>query len=346
MFRFHDNTYCWGNFREDALTNKVALNKSCPKVKFKVKGNKHGGATILAFDSDGDQDMDLVLGDPTFNNLVYLENGGSKTYANMISQDTAFPSYNTSVNLRIFPGAFYLDVNNDGIKDLIVAPNTINTIENFAGVLYYKDVSSTSITNFAFKKNDFLQGSMIDLGSYAYPTLFDYNSDGLMDLIVGNGGYFNGNSPSIHTLALFENTGTLTDPKFKLIDDDYADISQYPLNTRVNKPTFHIAPSFGDLNSDGLTDMLIGDFQGRFHYFQNEAKTGISDFVFVEANYRSIDVGSYASPFLIDLDADGLIDIVSGKQNGKLNYYKNTFQHGGISQEEMICPIMHLRSKA
>jgi hypothetical protein len=32
--------------------------------------------------------------------------------------------------------------------------------------------------------------------------------------------------------------------------------------------------------------------------------------------------------------------------NHYLNYYKNTFQHGGISLEEMICPIMHLRSKA
>ncbi len=29
-----------------------------------------------------------------------------------------------------------------------------------------------------------------------------------------------------------------------------------------------------------------------------------------------------------------------------LAYYKNTFQHGGISMEEMICPIIHLQSKA
>jgi hypothetical protein len=27
------------------------------------------------------------------------------------------------------------------------------------------------------------------------------------------------------------------------------------------------------------------------------------------------------------------------------NYYKNTFQHGGISLEEMICPVIRLRSK-
>ncbi len=27
------------------------------------------------------------------------------------------------------------------------------------------------------------------------------------------------------------------------------------------------------------------------------------------------------------------------------NYYKNTFQHGGISLEEMICPFIRLRAK-
>ncbi|MGB5032936.1 MAG: response regulator [Saprospiraceae bacterium] len=31
--------------------------------------------------------------------------------------------------------------------------------------------------------------------------------------------------------------------------------------------------------------------------------------------------------------------------NHFLNYYKNTFQHGGISMEEMICPIIKLKSK-
>jgi len=78
-FKFYDNTYCWGNFREDALTNRVILNQSCPKIKIKAKGNKHGGASILAFDPDGDQDIDIILGDPSFKNLVFLENGGNKT---------------------------------------------------------------------------------------------------------------------------------------------------------------------------------------------------------------------------------------------------------------------------
>jgi len=31
--------------------------------------------------------------------------------------------------------------------------------------------------------------------------------------------------------------------------------------------------------------------------------------------------------------------------NHYVNYYKNTFQHGGISMEEMICPLVVLSPK-
>ena len=31
--------------------------------------------------------------------------------------------------------------------------------------------------------------------------------------------------------------------------------------------------------------------------------------------------------------------------NHYVNYYRNTFQHGGISLEEIICPVIRLRSK-
>lgn len=32
--------------------------------------------------------------------------------------------------------------------------------------------------------------------------------------------------------------------------------------------------------------------------------------------------------------------------NYYMNYYKNTFQHGGISLEEMICPVIRLKTKS
>lgn len=322
-FKFHDNTYCWGNFREAAFSNKVSLNQGCPKFMAKAKGNKHAGAAILAFDPDGDSDMDLLLGDPTFPNIVFLENGGNKNFSNIIDQDTLFPSYNIPVDLRLFPASFYLDVNNDGLKDLIFAPNTNIGAENYEGVLYYKNIGNASGAIFKLEEKGFLQNSMIDLGSYAYPVLFDYNEDGLQDLVVGNGGYYNGVNQSVHSLALFENTGSINAPKFKLIDKDFGGISQIKLNTTVNTTTRNIMPAFSDINKFGKSDLFIGDFQGNLHYFQNIGGPGVSDFKLTEANYKSIDVGGHASPFIIDLDDDGLGDLVVGKQNGKISYFPN-----------------------
>ncbi len=42
---------------------------------------------------------------------------------------------------------------------------------------------------------------------------------------------------------------------------------------------------------------------------------------------------------------DDIFFLYPNNYNHYHNYYKNTFQHGGISLEEMICPIIRLRSK-
>ena len=49
---------------------------------------------------------------------------------------------------------------------------------------------------------------MIDLGKGSYPAFFDYNGDGLDDLVVGNYGYHVNNNNPVSSLALFENIGT------------------------------------------------------------------------------------------------------------------------------------------
>ena len=37
---------------------------------------------------------------------------------------------------------------------------------------------------------------MIELGNGAFPTFYDYNNDGLQDLIIGNYGYHDPNDPN------------------------------------------------------------------------------------------------------------------------------------------------------
>lgn len=41
-------------------------------------------------------------------------------------------------------------------------------------------------------------------------------------------------------------------------------------------------------------------------------------------NFQNLDVGSNSTPQLVDVDNDGLLDIVSGELFGKISYFRNT----------------------
>ncbi|MCR5680676.1 MAG: hypothetical protein K6G08_10795 [Prevotella sp.] len=51
----------------------------------------------------------------------------------------------------------------------------------------------------------------------------------------------------------------------------------------------------------------------------------------------------------MDISADGLTRTIlfsyPNNYNYYVSYYRDTFQHGGISMEEMIIPLMTLRGK-
>ncbi|MCB0395849.1 MAG: T9SS type A sorting domain-containing protein [Flavobacteriales bacterium] len=314
------NTSCWGQFSENFSSNSVLLNATCKggdtSPDLSETGELHSGSTLLAIDGDDDGDKELILGDISFANLVYLNNGGDSSNAVMISQDSLFPIYDTPANLEIFPASFYVDIDHDGKRDLIIGTNSQNAAENFQSVHYYKNTNTDLAPVFSFRKNSVIQEDMIDLGEGAYPVFFDYNADGLQDLIVGNYAYYGPAGNYKSQLALFENTGTATSPVFTLITRDYLNIASLNLYGAV--------PAFGDMDDDGDDDMLLGDYNGYVHLFKNAAGPGNpASFSLTQANYESIDPGQFATPQIIDVDRNGVPDILLGERNGNLNYYPN-----------------------
>lgn len=331
--------YCWGHFSESGSgTNEVFLNDVCSDNVTNPERNgnnannnsdikKHGahsGSTVLSFDVDGNGVKDLLLGDASFNSVVMLRNDDIGVNANsaMVEQDVSFPSYDVPIDVNIFPATFYVDVTNDGVKDLIISPNNRIQSENKTSVYLYVNNGTNDVPVFAYSKNNFLQEDMIDVGSASFPVPFDYNRDGVMDLIVANYGDFDKVTSQYQTkLALFENTGTITSPEFTLIDDDYLELSTLGF-------TQSVYPSFGDLDNDGDLDLIVGDAEGILHYFQNTGGAGVANFVLdasplKDAANLTLDVGIAAYPFLYDLDNDGDLDLVIGERNGNLNHYDN-----------------------
>jgi hypothetical protein len=110
--------------------------------------NIHPGSTLLSLDIDGDQVKDLILGDLNFNNLVMLTNCNTATQAWFCDVDCDFPDYDVPYLNPEFPAAFWLDVNNDTKKDLLVSPNTPNRSENRENVWYYENTGTNEVPVF------------------------------------------------------------------------------------------------------------------------------------------------------------------------------------------------------
>lgn len=320
---------CWGGFYESGVTEQIDLapnSGQCYNPFHDGEGEgvefRHTGSTILAFDADGDGDKDLVLGDISFNNLNFLTNGGTPQTAWMTAQDIAFPSNDVPVNLPLFPAAFMVDVDHDGKKDMLVAPNASIASEDYNALWWYRNTQGLP-HRFERQQTDFLIETMLDFGTGAYPAFADVNGDGLTDLVVGNNSYYREFGAKESRLHLFLNTGTLEAPAFQLADDNW-------LNMRtIAASTFNLAPAFGDLDGDGDTDLLVGTDLGKLYFFRNLAGSSMPvQFDAVQFPYMNINVGTASTPCMADLNRDGLMDILVGERNGNINFFVNTGSGG------------------
>ena len=307
---------CWGKFLEGALTNTIAL-ASCKTGGMEGSdAGRHAGSTICAFDKEGDKDMDVLLGDIAYNTMIYLQNGGDSSNANMISYDTIFPAYNTSINMPVFPAAYLIDADDDGANDLFVSPNARGSFRNIKNVMWYKNVGSNANYDFRYQTDSFLVNEILDFGTNAKVAVFDYNGDGLLDIFIGNDTYYTQQfQTSKSQVALLENIGTSSAPSFKVVTTDYANIGNFLLR--------QLQPAFGDLDGDNKKDLLIGDASGYLHFFKNSGSTVANFSAMTNPQYFNIDASVNAAPYIYDLDSDGDNDIVVGRKDGTINWYIN-----------------------
>ena len=326
---------CWGKFTEDVNTNDITLNDPNPPCvggnipnpeitgTINKSGAKHSGSTLLAIDYDNSGVMDLVIGDASFTNMNLLINGGAAVNIDspMISVDENFPSNTTPVTMQLFPAGFYLDVDFDGVKDLIVGANAKNISFNERSVHFYKNTGTNDNPTFVYVSNNFLQSEMIEHGTGSIPSFFDYNEDGLTDLIVANFHRYKPTLDKESTIAYYQNTGTANEPVYTYVDYDIFDLSQQSYGLRS-------VPAFGDLDDDGDDDMLLGIENGTLVYYENSSVGNGSVFSSGTLNYTdnlgaTISAGGFCHPQLFDLNEDGLLDLLLGKRSGEIMYYEN-----------------------
>ena len=319
---FERSNRCWGGIFESGISeiiNLAATPGECAQnlIENQPSEPRHAGSTLLTIDASGNGLKDLIIGDISFNNLSLLINNGSCEMAWMNHQEIFFPEMNIPVNIPVFPLAASMDFNNDGKIDLVASSNDRLNLSGKNNIWLFTGKDSISLEDISLETKNFLSDQMLDFGIGSSPTLYDVNSDGLLDLIVGFEKPTEDTLEEFFGLKLYLNQGTKEVPDFILFDEDFLNLAQF-------KFTSALKPAFGDLDGDGFDEILIGEIGGRLFFgkikFDPISTFEVIDWVFP---YMDIDVGNYSQPFIFDYNNDGLGDIFLGEQNSNLNYFEN-----------------------
>ena len=79
---------------------------------------RHVGSTLLSINLNGDSRKDFIVGDRDCNKFYALIDSDTGSVAHINVFEDSFPNYDVPVNVLTFPAPYYLDVNNDSIKQL------------------------------------------------------------------------------------------------------------------------------------------------------------------------------------------------------------------------------------
>lgn len=279
----------------------------------------NGGLAPAFADLDLDGDLDMILG---------WEFGPVRTYTNFGTRHDPVWARTVEDTLPLDFGGYSTpalgDWDGDGDLDLLVGDyhSRVHVWRN-DGMQQPGDGSP------AWTDLGLVDAVKPDDLYHAAPALVDIDSDGDLDLFVGE---------DDGTIDFYRNLGTRTTPDWVLAAADY---QSFDVGT-------HAKPAFGDLDGDADYDLVVGAKDGRLHLYRNIGTPASPAWAAPDHFFGSIDVGNYSVPIPVDLDGDGDLDFLIGDENGRLWAYRNdggtwtllTQQYGAAQPDNNAAPAL------
>ena len=271
-----------------------------------IQPSRHGANTMAVFDVDSDGDPDILWGDFFEPGLLWLRNEGTCAQFNFHGERIPFPP-GAPLATSGYNAPAAGDLTGDGRLDLIVGVlgGAFNPTKTSSANLYQLDQTAPNVWKMATTR--VLDG--IDVGAESIPAFGDIDGDGDQDLVVGT--KIEASNPRTGGLYWFENTGTASAPALRL------------RGHLTVVPAFHLAPALGDLDGDGLADLVLGQFQDPIAWYHNSGSAGASRFTLMDSAVVRLPRGSNGVPELYDIDRDGDLDLFAGDAAGRVAFFRN-----------------------
>lgn len=339
-WEFQNMDICFGYFNE-GFDNSFVLGECA--YKDKLKPRHVGGASLLMFDNDEDGDYEMLVSNVGFKKMTFLRNGRAQNgsyYDTMVFVDSIFPRNTVRAADFVFPAAFLFDYDNDGVKDLVVAPNGFSDVKETKNVWLYRNHGKNNKPDFRFVRNDYMVNRTVDAGGRSAPAFCDYDADGDLDLFVASNGDYELTGGLKDRIYLYKNTGTALRPQFELADTNYAGL--------ISKGRGEMIIRFGDVDGDKDMDMFYGDLTGKVGWYRNSAGPGKP----LNLSFASDDLlgntvmpgMSNSAPVLFNYNNDTLPDMLVGMYNGRVALYVNTGSVGAPAYNQATTRAWGMRA--